>query len=134
MIWRSLWRTIYIIQLILEPWMMDVVISIQNIGHYCFKRRLDGVLDSRLLTTILVLMIGYLGHIFEWQFCILYFESYLRMLILILWHIFEWYPYFCVIFWNAIFLCIVVTYFRMLNMTCDCCPLFISCLTLYGCI
>ena len=48
-----------------------------------------------------------------------YFVSYLRMLILNLWHIFEYYSYFCVIFWNAICPCIVVTYFQILNMNYD---------------
>ena len=31
----------------------------------CFKRRLNDILGSRLLDTILVLMIGYFYHIFE---------------------------------------------------------------------
>ena len=61
-----------------------------------FRRRLDGVLGSRLLDTIWLLMIGYLRHIFE---C---------------------YSYVYDIIWNAICLCIVVEYFWMLNKTCDC--------------
>ena len=72
-----------------------------------FKRRLDCVLGSRLLATIWVLVVGYLWHIFEWQFCILCHIT--RTLVLNFWHFFEWYSYFCVIVWNAICLCIVVT-------------------------